>query len=40
MELWGGGNMGPVFRDGLAVGLIDWDYASPGPRLWDLAHLA
>ncbi len=29
-----------VFRDGLAVGLIDWDYASPGPRLWDLAYLA
>ncbi len=23
-----------------AVGVIDWDFASPGPRLWDLAYLA
>lgn len=22
------------------VGVIDWDFASPGPRLWDLAYLA
>lgn len=30
-----------VFDDGgQAVGVIDWDYASPGPRIWDLAHLA
>ncbi len=29
-----------VFRHGVAVGLIDWDYASPGPRLWDLCYLA
>jgi hypothetical protein len=26
--------------DGMAVGAIDWDFASPGPRLWDLAYLA
>lgn len=25
-----------VFRDGAVIGAIDWDYASPGPRLWDL----
>ena len=29
-----------VFRDGRAIGVIDWDFASPGPRLWDLAYLA
>ncbi|WP_234985813.1 phosphotransferase enzyme family protein [Demequina sp. NBRC 110051] len=29
-----------VFRDGVAVGAIDWDFAAPGPRLWDLAYLA
>lgn len=29
-----------VFRDGRTVGLIDFDYASPGPRIWDLAYLA
>ncbi len=29
-----------VFRDGLPVALIDFDTASPGPRAWDLAHLA
>lgn len=29
-----------VFRDGRAVGLIDVDHASPGPRIWDLAYLA
>lgn len=23
-----------------AVGVIDWDFASPGPRLWDIAYLA
>lgn len=29
-----------VYRDGIAVGIIDFDYASPGSRLWDLAYLA
>ncbi|WP_448060471.1 phosphotransferase enzyme family protein [Cellulomonas hominis] len=29
-----------VFRDGGVAGLIDFDTASPGPRLWDLAYLA
>lgn len=29
-----------VFRDHELVGVIDWDFAGPGPRLWDLAHLA
>lgn len=29
-----------VFHDGVAVGVIDFDHASPGPRLWDLAYLA
>ncbi|HTZ45231.1 MAG TPA: phosphotransferase [Jatrophihabitans sp.] len=29
-----------VFERGDVVGAIDWDYASPGPRLWDLAYLA
>ena len=29
-----------VFRDGRLVGLIDFDTASPGPRIWDLAYLA
>lgn len=29
-----------VFSDGLAIGVIDFDYASPGPRLWDFAYLA
>jgi aminoglycoside phosphotransferase (APT) family kinase protein len=29
-----------VFDDGRVVGAIDWDFASPGPRLWDLAYLA
>lgn len=29
-----------VFRDRNLVGVIDWDFASPGPRLWDLAYLA
>jgi hypothetical protein len=23
-----------------AVAFIDWDYAAPGPRTWDLAHAA
>lgn len=29
-----------VFVDGRLIGLIDFDMASPGPRLWDLAYLA
>lgn len=29
-----------VFDAGSVVGAIDWDFASPGPRLWDLAYLA
>ena len=29
-----------VFDAGLVVGAIDWDFASPGPRVWDLAYLA
>src|SRR5690606_4642909 len=27
-----------VFRDGEAVGVIDFDTATPGPRHWDLAY--
>lgn len=29
-----------VFQNGEVVGVIDWDFASPGPRMWDLAYLA
>jgi hypothetical protein len=29
-----------VFRDGSLAGVIDWDTASPGPRVWDAAYLA
>ena len=29
-----------VFTDGRVTGLIDFDYASPGPRAWELAYLA
>jgi len=29
-----------VFSDGQLVGVIDFDMASPGPRIWDLAYLA
>lgn len=29
-----------VFRGVRLVGLIDWDTAAPGPRVWDLAYLA
>jgi hypothetical protein len=28
------------FRDGHIVGAIDFDMASPGPRLWDIAYFA
>jgi len=27
-----------VFRNGRPVALIDWEFASPGSRLWDLAY--
>ncbi len=29
-----------VFHQGNLRGLIDFDTASPGPRVWDLAYLA
>lgn len=29
-----------VFAEGRLAGVIDFDYASPGPRSWDLAYLA
>ena len=29
-----------VFEDGHLTGVIDFDYCSPGPRIWDLAYLA
>ena len=29
-----------VFDGEGVVGVIDWDFASPGPRLWDIAYLA
>lgn len=29
-----------VFDGDRVVGVIDWDFASPGPRLWDLVYLA
>ncbi len=29
-----------VFRDGRLAAVIDWDTASPGSRIWDLAYLA
>lgn len=29
-----------VFRDGVAVALIDFDLSSPGSRLWDVANAA
>jgi Phosphotransferase enzyme family len=29
-----------VYEDGRAVGVIDFDFASPGSRRWDLAYLA
>lgn len=28
-----------VFDDGRLTGVIDFDYCSPGPRVWDLAYL-
>ncbi len=29
-----------VCRDGRISGVIDWDFMSPGPRVWDVAYLA
>ncbi|MGC9156175.1 MAG: phosphotransferase [Ferrimicrobium sp.] len=29
-----------VFDHGQIVGAIDFDYCSPGPRLWDIAYFA
>lgn len=29
-----------VFTDHRLTGVIDWDTASPGPRVWDVAYLA
>ncbi len=29
-----------VFHDGRIVGAIDFDFCSPGPRLWDIAYFA
>lgn len=29
-----------VFRDGAAAAIIDWDFAAPAPRLFDVASLA
>lgn len=29
-----------VFTDGRLTGVIDFDYCSPGPRIWDVAYLA
>jgi hypothetical protein len=29
-----------IYREGLPVGVVDWDFAAPGSRLWDLAYAA
>ncbi|MHC2998093.1 phosphotransferase [Microbacterium sp. HJ5] len=29
-----------IVREGVLAGVIDFDFASPGPRVWDLAYLA
>ena len=29
-----------VFRHGRPVALLDWDFASPAPPAWDVAHVA
>lgn len=39
--VWCHGDPGPwnvVWRDGVAVGLLDWDYLHPAPRLDDVAY--
>jgi hypothetical protein len=29
-----------LFEDGKLTGIIDWDLASPGPRVWDMGYAA
>jgi len=29
-----------VFRDGRIIGAIDFDFCSPGPRVWDISYFA
>jgi Phosphotransferase enzyme family len=29
-----------AFEHGRVTGVIEWDYAAPGPRIWDVAYLA
>ena len=29
-----------VYRDGMPAAFIDWDFAAPAPRLWDIAYAA
>jgi hypothetical protein len=29
-----------MFEDGRLTGIIDWDLASPGPRVWDMGYAA
>jgi Ser/Thr protein kinase RdoA (MazF antagonist) len=29
-----------IYRDGLPVAFVDWELASPGPPLWDVAYAA
>jgi aminoglycoside phosphotransferase (APT) family kinase protein len=29
-----------LFEDGALTGIIDWDLASPGPRVWDMGYAA
>ncbi len=31
------GTWNVIYRDGLAVGVVDWDFAAPASRLWDVA---
>ena len=31
------GTWNVIYRDGLAIALVDWDFAAPASRLWDLA---
>ncbi|MDY0909828.1 phosphotransferase [Microbacterium sp. CFBP9034] len=33
-------NYNLIVRDGVLVGVIDFDFAGPGSRVWDLAYLA
>lgn len=29
-----------IYRDGQPIALVDWEFAAPGSRLWDLAYAA